>query len=429
MPQLRPLSEEEANAYIDHRLSVAGSDNKDLFTPGARKLLISLSKGIPREINSFCFNALAAGYDSEARSVDETVVRRSLLDATPREAHVLGSEAEFHSAQITSGPAAENRGHVALDRPAMEQRILRQANPLPSQNKDAAAISDLSGEVDRSAPDGTREALTRLFSQHHVEIDQVRQRKGRWYVTGLIAAVVVVLGLIASGLVSIVRSGASPAPESVAAGGPSPTADPVTTIPPKANLATRPQERRKGPSRRPKHAIAEPATPQDLPEMRAAVITAMSTSSVAREQEDVESADLPVMHTETNVWDNEVPRKVTLDGIDSVPDPANAQAHDKSIAESSPTLPSRTSGQLLYSARPEYPTSAIASRLEGTVVLKALISPEGRVLRLEKVSGSSVLADAAIQAVRTWRYRPATLDGKPIEVETWIALNFSLPKP
>lgn len=97
-----------------------------------------------------------------------------------------------------------------------------------------------------------------------------------------------------------------------------------------------------------------------------------------------------------------------------------------------PALPkpsgSRTSvvmeGNLIHRVEPQYPAIARQIHLEGAVVLKAMISKEGNIEQLEVASGPGLLAVAAKEAVRQWKYRPYFLNGQPIEVETQITVNF-----
>lgn len=85
-------------------------------------------------------------------------------------------------------------------------------------------------------------------------------------------------------------------------------------------------------------------------------------------------------------------------------------------------------GNLIHRVEPEYPALAKQIRLEGVVVLKAVISPAGTVEKLELREGHPLLARAAIEAVRQWRYRPYYLNREPIEVETQITVKFTLSR-
>ena len=76
--------------------------------------------------------------------------------------------------------------------------------------------------------------------------------------------------------------------------------------------------------------------------------------------------------------------------------------------------------------QPAYPSIARDVRIQGDVILHAIIDKEGRVAELEAVSGHPLLVRAALEAVRTWRYRPTLLNGEPVEVETTIKVSFVL---
>ena len=64
--------------------------------------------------------------------------------------------------------------------------------------------------------------------------------------------------------------------------------------------------------------------------------------------------------------------------------------------------------------------------IQGVVILKAVISREGRIEQAEAVQGQDLLSRAALEAVRQWKYRPYYLNGEPIEMETQITVNFVL---
>ena len=76
-----PLVKEEVDAYIDHRLWVAGHNGEPLFSIGARNLLAEHSEGIPRKINNLCFCAMSLAYASNQKTVDREMMRDVLVDA------------------------------------------------------------------------------------------------------------------------------------------------------------------------------------------------------------------------------------------------------------------------------------------------------------------------------------------------------------
>lgn len=83
-------------------------------------------------------------------------------------------------------------------------------------------------------------------------------------------------------------------------------------------------------------------------------------------------------------------------------------------------------GNLIYKPQPLYPPIARAGRIQGEVVLRAIISKSGTIENLEAMSGPPLLIPAAVEAVKRWRYRPYVLNGEPVEVETRVTVNFIL---
>jgi periplasmic protein TonB len=81
-------------------------------------------------------------------------------------------------------------------------------------------------------------------------------------------------------------------------------------------------------------------------------------------------------------------------------------------------------GLLIKRVAPKYPSAALQMHLEGTVQIEARIDKEGIVTNPKVVKGDHILAAAALDAVRQWRYKPYYLDGEPVEVETEITINF-----
>jgi TonB family protein len=83
-------------------------------------------------------------------------------------------------------------------------------------------------------------------------------------------------------------------------------------------------------------------------------------------------------------------------------------------------------GLIVSKVEPVYPPLARAARIQGAVVLKALINQTGDVESLDLVSGHPMLGPAAIEAVKQWKYRPYMLNGNAVRVETQVTVNFAL---
>src|SRR5712691_920344 len=85
-------------------------------------------------------------------------------------------------------------------------------------------------------------------------------------------------------------------------------------------------------------------------------------------------------------------------------------------------------GHLIHKVAPIYPEEAKRERIQGTVLLHAIIDKEGRVAELKPISGPKELIPASLDAVQEWRYTPYILNGEAVEVETTITVNFHLQR-
>ena len=85
-------------------------------------------------------------------------------------------------------------------------------------------------------------------------------------------------------------------------------------------------------------------------------------------------------------------------------------------------------GRVLRRVEPKYPQQAINQRIEGSVTLEARIDKQGKVRDVKALRGNNYLSNAALDAIKRWRYQPYTLNGEPVEIRTEITINFALPK-
>lgn len=110
-----------------------------------------------------------------------------------------------------------------------------------------------------------------------------------------------------------------------------------------------------------------------------------------------------------------------------------AEASDAGSETSTPRLESPASvteedmrGRLVHRVFPVYPPLARQARIQGTVVLRIVVNQLGEVRDLQLVSGHPMLAPAAVDAVKKWRYVPYESDGKAVEMQTEVRVIFSL---
>jgi periplasmic protein TonB len=114
-----------------------------------------------------------------------------------------------------------------------------------------------------------------------------------------------------------------------------------------------------------------------------------------------------------------LPSKGTAPVLASTPTPAPRRTR----------VPGRIAeANLVYDVAPKYPPEAGRERIEGIVVLMAVIGKDGTVRDVRVESGLPVLAQAAIEAVKQWRYRPYLLNGEPVEIDSQITINFNLSR-
>ncbi|HXF12006.1 MAG TPA: energy transducer TonB [Terriglobales bacterium] len=83
-------------------------------------------------------------------------------------------------------------------------------------------------------------------------------------------------------------------------------------------------------------------------------------------------------------------------------------------------------GMVISKVQPVYPADAKAARIQGSVVIAAIIGKDGNIQSERLMSGHPLLAPAAMDAVRQWKYRPYLLNGQAMEVDTQVTVNFTL---
>jgi protein TonB len=114
----------------------------------------------------------------------------------------------------------------------------------------------------------------------------------------------------------------------------------------------------------------------------------------------------------------------------SLDNPWKGQPHVV-VAQQKPRAPTPVSsgvmdGKLIVKIAPSYPLLGREMHIEGTVILQATISRGGTIANLRVVRGPVLLEQAALDAVKQWRYQPYLLNGEPVEVETTVNVVFKL---
>ena len=175
------------------------------------------------------------------------------------------------------------------------------------------------------------------------------------------------------------------------------------------------------PEPRPEPVRLQPARPHNFSEFDQGRLTAPPT--IPRTPLAPSAPELP-FHAENLGGENGVPGGAgtgpfSAQPVNLIQPPAPATIH----------LPSKfVEGFLIYKNIPQYPIIAKTAHIEGTVVLQAMISKSGTIENLRVISGPQMLQQAAIDAVKTWRYRPYMLNQQPVEVETTVNVIFKLDR-
>jgi protein TonB len=166
--------------------------------------------------------------------------------------------------------------------------------------------------------------------------------------------------------------------------------------------------------------------------------SAVPTSNLAPDGRIVAPPTIP--NTIARIAEDDVPEVTPLGlGVHGSTGPGDPRGVWRSIGNSVPVAPPvvpapphpiRVSrmmeGNLIRRVQPAYPPLARMARVQGAVVLSAVISKTGLIENLQLISGPALLVPAAIDAVKQWRYRPYVLNDDPVEVETQITVNFTL---
>ena len=112
--------------------------------------------------------------------------------------------------------------------------------------------------------------------------------------------------------------------------------------------------------------------------------------------------------------------------LNSIANSASNFALPPKPTHQTPRVSRMMEGNLIFRVQPLYPPLAKQARIQGQVILRAAISRNGMIENLQVLSGHPMLVQAAIDAVKQWRYRPYSLNGEPVEVETQVTVNFML---
>ena len=416
LARLEAFSQEETQAYVDHRLKVAGYAGPPLFTSEAMEIIAARSKGIPRDINTICFNAVSLGFALQSKKIDSAMVNEVLAD-------------------LNLSTLIEKTSDVPMT-PAAQQPIHRNVQP-PVQGlaRSGRRVADAAYRP-KAFADGGRPAL------------RVGALAATVFVTICFLAFLLEKGRIDDHL---------PLAQTVSA---SNSTRPTPTVPKGLrtdDLSSASAE----PAGRKPPAQGTQAVPQPLPFVQRAATRRDSKSdgvrplvgvgksparkvTEARRENPVDRRQLEKeitphkqtvgpLHVRTVLPDVSIiqpelsyslrPPDEGLSGPDS--GVGTATVHGPASVKRVRVGSQAQAAKLLFQPEPEYPALAKDARVQGTVRLEVVVAKHGTVEQLRVLSGHPLLVEAAEAAVERWRYQPTVLNGSPIEVVTEVDVDFA----
>jgi periplasmic protein TonB len=279
------------------------------------------------------------------------------------------------------------------------------------------------------------EALFKLYSSKETEVEEEpKTGKKKWMIVGGVSAGAILIPLIL--MMTVFHHGttpaakpsvqAVPAPADTQVVNPAPDPSASVSTPPSAPAATTEKQQA---ANNQNNQNSQPTAPDNSVKSPKA-----PTKSQAKMMGDQLNAPTQIVK---QTAENAPPPSFDAAGADGLGGSGtNASAlggHAQPVVKYLPPKPIAVSsgvatGLLIERTPPVYPSIAKAARVGGTVELHAIISKNGTIKDLHVVSGPAMLQQAALEAVRTWRYRPYMLNNEPIEVETSVNVVFSLDR-
>ncbi len=467
--RLRPLSPAESAEYIAHRLSVAGYKGRQLFSPGALAEIAERSGGVPRSINRICFNALLLGYAQEKELLDEYLIREvvSDLELSPSMAEQVKKPSIcVESVPSTSTPQASSRVPQAKDQAERKRSVPIaptsptgtrpqpvQAQPVPSSmisgRKPAVALDtarrEMSGTgtgVSQSASGRVRHNQSRGLNGTLVHLMEGTRGAFVLGASGLTLGFVLLLPTpviessasasqsepLETTALQTVPGGAertSPPPRTEQKSSDSlVTAQPLQTDPAKdmvervhstsnsRYLASEEHPSKAQPGLKADQAVSAPIAIEQgakpsTPETAEMVAPTLPYTSGHGEPSGLLLRSLPVV----------------LPGTPTVSSAAQPSA-TQGLAASPANFDLGHEPQLISMSQVRYPQFAKAAGIQGRVSMKVYVRENGKVEDVKVLDGNPILAWAAMNAVRNWRYKPYMVNGRPVPFHVDVSINF-----
>jgi TonB family protein len=401
----------ETERYINHRLKMARQSEPPIFRRDAVSEIVAVSRGIPRQINVICSEAMSKARELDTKQITGSIIREIITDP---------------AFQLLSTPARQ------VDRPEAEgKNRAEQSRPRPLV---VAAVDGPTAQCINSIQSGRNTGPSRLPLLQQIRLPQIVRGSYQEVLAAGLAAVAVavisfgVLYALTFGLtahrtaeVAVTTQIATPQPQhqSVA---------PLSAAKAGSRVSNSEAERSEN------LPLRSPFRPNNTNH----VLTDEQPGSQTPIASNREGATID------RLADPPVPRSVdTADTGSELPPPLpttaslrmpilNASGLNARVPASTPVadgfqnLSDTTSPEVVKMVRPNYPSKAKKQKIHGEVVVTGVVGADGR-LKLISTSGPTLLEEAAVKAAQEWRYKPPTLNGSPVEATARIVFNFSQP--
>jgi len=360
-------------------------------------------------------------------SASSATVSAAVLVAEPES---TSDPAVRKSSLVSHGPASSSVISLGLG-------VSHAANAVPVAAGVAIVVDD-DEIVHSTEPTATLrreadEALSKLYSPKETEVEEApKTTNKKWMIVGGASAGAILIALVL--MMTVFHHGTTPAAKPPVQAVPAPNDTQVETPAPDAS-SSQPTSPSTPATTTAKQQAANSQNNQPSAPDNSVKSPRTPTKSQAKMMGDQLNAPTQIEKQAAEV----APPPVSFDaaGADGLGGSgANASAlsgHAQPVVKFVPPKPIAVSsgvatGLLIRSTPPVYPSIAKAARVGGTVQLHATISKNGTIKDLRVVSGPAMLRQAALDAVRDWRYRPYMLNNEPIEVETSVNVVFSLDR-
>jgi len=440
--RLEPLAGEEVKKYVRFRLGVVATRaNEGLFPADSLAEIASQSGGVPRIINSICYRALILAHTRGTLSVSRELVQEAARDLDFSESSTRDAEAAMQFASVPDAPHSDRvpvaipREHIAGDMrelprgpiaktqtfarkervPDLEARGIAQTMHLPPRVK-SPSVSLKGHPVAPAKADWGPQTRLHAINQF---------KSGDWYrhrSTGLIALLALLafvswLGwneVTAKSDVSSKYTSRSQ-PESLRPQVQPPTQGVKDGL--SQNSVQQSNAFGATPSTDPNTRQSPPIQDRSTIDLRPNLLlpSKIRSQALTAAQAALTPATVDIMPRAANTL--AIPVEAYAPAVPRLEAP-------KPVGSSSPKA--KFSLQAIKVIQPEYPPKARLWHIEGEVLVELTIDRNGNVQKVRSLSGNAILLHAAEDAVRQWKYSPATNDQVPVPTVTRVRFNFKL---